>query len=115
MGEEKTPIFTIYDTTLRDGAQKANVKFTRQEKYLIFKRLVEDLSIPFIEVYPFSNIKDRKLIELVKERVPEYLNRLVPFGSTRRSDKTVEEDANLQAIVDQITNGLEYATIFGKS
>ena len=103
---------TIYDCTLRDGAQMAGINFSLQDKIKIVKNLVDEMAIPFIEVYPFSNPKDRDLIKYFREKEPRFLNNLVAFGSTRRTDKTVVEDKNLQAIVD---SGLRTACIFGKS
>ena len=102
----------IYDSTLRDGAQQSGLNLTRQDKFLITKNLIKQLEVPYIEVYPFSNPKDRNLIKFISENHPQFLNHLVAFGSTHRSDQTPETDPNLQSIVD---SGLSHATIFGKT
>ncbi len=102
----------MYDTTLRDGAQMVGTNFSGQDKYFILEKLIEDLTVSYVEVYPFSNPKDRKLIDLVKEKNPKWLNHLVAFGSTRHVKNKSEEDANLISLVE---SGLKHATIFGKS
>ncbi|MBD3350282.1 MAG: citramalate synthase [Candidatus Lokiarchaeota archaeon] len=103
---------TLYDCTLRDGAQMAGINFSLRDKYKIFITLVEELGIPYIEVYPSSNVKDRNLIDKIRQKNPEYLRNLSAFGSTRKVDNDVTEDRNLQLIID---SGLQTACIFGKS
>jgi 2-isopropylmalate synthase len=103
---------SLYDSTLRDGAQMAGVQFSRQDKFLIVKNLVDELAIPYIELYPFSNPKDRKLIEDITEKAPQYIPHLVAFGSTRRTGVKPEEDDNLKALIE---SGLKFVTIFGKA
>lgn len=103
---------TIYDATLRDGAQMGGISFSRRDKYKIIETLIEELDIPYIEVYPSSNVKDRQLIESVRKNAPHYLDRLVAFGSTRRTELTPDDDRNLQEIIN---SGLKTACIFGKS
>ena len=103
---------SIYDSTLRDGAQMAGINFSLRDKFFIIQNYVDELAIPHIEVYPSSNVKDQKLIAYVREKEPRYLDHLVSFGSTRHVSKTVEEDENLQKIIE---SGLKTACIFGKS
>lgn len=103
---------SVYDTTLRDGAQMAGVNFSRQDKSMLVKNLVEELSFPFIEVYPFSNPKDAELIQSIKQTAPQYIPHLAAFGSTRKVSVKPEDDENLKALVE---SGLPTATIFGKS
>lgn len=103
---------SIYDTTLRDGAQMAEVNFSLQDKFTLFKAIVEELGIHYVEVYPYSNPKDQDLIQLIKKNLPKYFDRLSAFGSTRKVEKNVHEDENLQAIIN---SGVKTACIFGKS
>jgi 2-isopropylmalate synthase len=90
----------------------AGLSFSRQDKIEIIRNLVEELAIPYIELYPFSNVKDREVIRTIREQFPQFLPHLSAFGSTRRADRTVENDENLNAIID---SGCQIATIFGKS
>ncbi|MHA1819400.1 MAG: citramalate synthase [Promethearchaeota archaeon] len=112
LGLESADVISVYDSTLRDGAQMAGINFSLQDKFDILKSLVDELGIELVEIYPFSNPKDMELIKYVKERYPKYLKNLVAFGSTRNSKKEVYEDENLKVIVE---SGLNKACIFGKS
>ncbi|MHA1729088.1 MAG: citramalate synthase, partial [Promethearchaeota archaeon] len=108
----KNPKISLYDSTLRDGIQMPGVSFSQHDKFIIIKKMTEELEIPYIEVYPFSNPKDRQLIQYIKEKDQKYLNQLVAFGSTRRVQNSPEEDKNLISIID---SDLKTCTIFGKS
>ena len=101
---------SLYDSTLRDGIQMSGIDFSRQDKYNIIKNLIEELSIPNIELYPFSNPKDRELIRYIKEKKPCYLKHLVAFGSTRKVRNTCTNDKNLQGFLD---SDLKSCTLVG--
>ncbi len=101
----------LYDTTLRDGAQKEGVSFSVVDKLQIARKL-DGLGIHFIEGgWPGSNPKD---IEFFKKAQSLTLGhaRLVAFGSTRRPKTKAETDANLLALVNA---GVKVVTIVGKS
>jgi 2-isopropylmalate synthase len=101
----------LYDTTLRDGTQREGISFSVEDKLKI-ARLLDGLGISYVEGgWPGSNPKDMAFFE----RAPELrLERAVvtAFGSTRRAGNTVEEDANIQAL---ITAGTSAVAVFGKS
>ncbi|MHA1339921.1 MAG: citramalate synthase [Promethearchaeota archaeon] len=108
----KEKLVEIYDSTLRDGAQMAGVNFSLNDKFKIVETLINEMDIPYIEVYPSSNPKDMELVKYVQTKKPKYLNRLVAFGSTRKVDLSADKDENLQKIIE---SGLNTACIFGKS
>ncbi len=101
----------IYDTTLRDGAQREGISFSAIDKLHIARKL-DELGIHFIEGgWPGSNPKDAEFFSSAKSlRLKKA--RIVAFGSTRRARTKAEKDANLLALVD---SGVEIATLVGKS
>ncbi|SHJ48601.1 2-isopropylmalate synthase [Geosporobacter subterraneus DSM 17957] len=101
----------IYDTTLRDGAQAEGISFSVKDKIKIVEKL-DALGVDYIEAgNPGSNPKD---LEFFKSIAPMELkhSKLAAFGSTRRTNKPVEEDANIQALLRANT---PVVAIFGKS
>ncbi len=102
---------SLYDTTLRDGAQTEGISLSCQDKINIAKKL-DDFGIDFIEGgWPYSNPKDKAFFDYFKMN-PLTKSKLVPFGSTAHPSKPVEEDANLISLIESET---EYVTIFGKT
>ena len=81
----------LYDTTLRDGAQREGISFSAVDKLHIARRL-DDLGIHFIEGgWPGSNPKDIEFFN--KARSLNLTNSvLVAFGSTRHSRAIAETD-----------------------
>jgi len=101
----------LYDTTLRDGTQGANVSFTSEEKLLIAQRL-DEFGIHYVEGgWPGSNPRDMHFFELAKRAVFTQA-RLTAFSSTRRPNVPVEKDQNLKAVLD---SEAPVIAIFGKS
>ncbi|MCJ7768948.1 MAG: citramalate synthase, partial [Dehalococcoidales bacterium] len=100
----------LYDTTLRDGAQREGISFSVVDKLNVTRRL-DELGIHFIEGgWPGSSPKDDKFFK--KARKLKLVNsKLVAFGSTRRANKKAEEDGNLQALASA---GVEVVTLVGK-
>ncbi|MGQ9837963.1 MAG: citramalate synthase [Cyanobacteriota bacterium] len=101
----------LYDTTLRDGAQREGLSLSVQDKVQIAK-LLDRLGIPFIEGgWPGANPKDVQFFWQMQED-PLTQAELVAFCSTRRPGRAAAEDPMLQAI---LAAGTHYVTIFGKS
>ncbi len=101
----------LYDTTLRDGAQKEGVTFSVDDKFRIAKKL-DELGIHYIEGgWPGSNPKDVTFFNKM-EKVRLRKARLVAFGSTRKKNTKAESDPNLKDLVDA---GTFTVTIFGKA
>ncbi len=99
----------ILDSTLREGMQSEGIAFSVEDKLKIAYAL-DNLGITFIEAgNPFSNPKDAEFFEAV---LPLKHAKLTAFGSTRRKNTKVEEDANVVALLKANT---PCVTIFGKS
>ena len=105
------PPLQLYDTTLRDGAQREGISFSVVDKLHIAQKL-DELGIHFIEGgRPGSNPKD---VEFFKKTPSLALAHavLVAFGSTRRPKTKAETDANLRALASA---KVKVVTIVGKS
>ncbi len=101
----------MLDTTLRDGAQGANVSFTLQDKIRIALKL-DELGVDYIEGgWPYSNPKDYQFFKAMKE-YPLARAKLAAFGSTRRKNTRPSQDESLNSIVKA---DVPVAVIFGKS
>jgi 2-isopropylmalate synthase len=101
----------LYDTTLRDGTQREGISFSVEDKLKIARHL-DRLGISYVEGgWPGSNPKDMAFFERASDLS---LDRAVitAFGSTRRSDTAVEQDANIQALIAANTPAV---AVFGKS
>jgi 2-isopropylmalate synthase len=102
---------SIYDSTLRDGAQGKGISFTVKDKIKIVKKL-DELGIDYIEAgNPGSNPKDSEFFEEAGKLELKH-SKLVAFGSTRRPGIKASEDANLKAMLSADTKAV---AVFGKS
>ena len=86
---------SIFDSTLRDGAQGQGISFSLQDKIKIVK-VLDDMGITYIEAgNPGSNPKDMEFFKQIKN-VELKNSKIAAFGSTRRPKIKVEEDKNLK-------------------
>jgi 2-isopropylmalate synthase len=101
----------IYDTTLRDGAQREGLSLSCADKLRIARKL-DELGVAFIEGgWPGSNPKDAEFFE--RARDVEWRTALVAaFGSTCRVQGGPEDDANMAALLDSRT---PVCTVVGKT
>ena len=105
------PSIQLYDTTLRDGAQREGISFSVVDKLNITRRL-DELGIHFIEGgWPGSSPKEDEFFNRAKD-LSLTNSKLVAFGSTRRPKTKAEADSNLQVLA---STGVEVVTIVGKS
>jgi len=89
----------IYDTTLRDGAQREGISFSVVDKLHIVQKL-DELGVSYIEGgWPGSNPKDAEFFTQASKLCLNNAE-IVAFGSTRKQKTKVETDANLQALID---------------
>lgn len=102
---------TVFDSTLRDGAQAEGVSFSVEDKIKIVKAL-DRLGVDYVEAgNPGSNPKDMEFFERIKSA--ELKNtKIVAFGSTRRRGISPSDDGNLHALLEA---GTDTVAIFGKS
>jgi 2-isopropylmalate synthase len=102
---------TLYDTTLRDGAQQEGLSLSVDDKLKIL-RLLDTLEVDIVEGgWPGANPKDSELFARAKE-LPLSHTQLAAFGCTRRLDRVAKDDASLASLLDA---GTDIVTIFGKS
>lgn len=101
----------LYDTTLRDGAQREGISLSLEDKIRIARQL-DQIGVPFIEGgWPGANPRDVQFFWKIQEE-PLKQAELVAFCSTRRPHTLAAEDKMLQAILAAKTR---WVTIFGKS
>ena len=92
----------LYDTTLRDWAQREGISFTVEDKLRIAKKL-DELGVHFIEGgWPGSNPKDEEFFSKAQSLDLSFAI-LVAFGSTRRPKVEAEKDPNLSSLLDAKT------------
>ena len=102
---------TLYDTTLRDGAQREGLSFSVRDKIKIVNKL-DQLGVDYIEgPMPGSNPKDDVFYQEAK-KLKLINSKLVAFGPTRRKNITVYKDSVLKAL---LKCGVKTVCIFGKS
>ena len=105
------PRVTIYDTTLRDGAQTVGIAFSLQDKIRIAREL-DKFSVDYIEGgWPGANPKDSLFFEEIRKTELHHA-KIAAFSSTRRSKTLPENDPIIQALV---ASKADVLTVFGKT
>jgi 2-isopropylmalate synthase len=96
-----TDDFHVFDTTLRDGAQREGITYSVADK-LAVARLLDQVGVGFIEGgWPGALPKDTEFFaraadgELVLKNAA-----LVAFGATRKAGVRVEDDPQVRALLD---------------
>eukprot|EP00250_Pteridium_aquilinum_P007407 c17130_g1_i1 orf=781-2643(-) len=108
------PYVSVYDTTLRDGAQMVGISLTLADKLRIARALVQ-LGVEYIEGgWPGSNPKDAEFFSACKSEImnSKTHTKLTAFGATRRKGSTCDEDTNVQAL---IASNADVITIVSKA
>lgn len=92
----------LYDTTLRDGTQRAGVSLSVDDKLRVMQAL-DRLGVDYIEGgWPGSNPKDAQFFARARKVRLETAT-LTAFGMTRRPDSKCDDDQNLAALIDART------------
>jgi 2-isopropylmalate synthase len=87
---------TLFDTTLRDGAQTSGVDFTLEDK-LAVAAMLDKLGVDYVEGgYPGANPTDTAFFE--KKRTARA--KFTAFGMTKRPGVSVSNDPGLRALID---------------
>src|SRR5580698_2018248 len=94
-----TSQITLYDTTLRDGAQGEGIHFSLADKLRIAQHL-DTFGMHYIEGgWPGSNEKDLEFFREAKKLKFKHA-KVAAFGSTRRANTPVEKDAQVAMLLD---------------
>jgi 2-isopropylmalate synthase len=100
----QTDAFHVFDTTLRDGAQREGITYSVADK-LAVARLLDDLGVGFIEGgWPGAMPKDTEFF--ARAAAGELKLRhavMVAFGATRKAGVKVEDDRQVRALLDSHT------------
>jgi len=93
----------VYDTTLRDGAQREGISYSVTDK-LAVARLLDELGVAFIEGgWPGALPKDTEFFARARSDLRLQQAALVAFGATRRPDTDVRTDPQVRALLDAQT------------
>src|SRR3712207_5715885 len=95
--------FQVYDTTLRDGAQREGISYSVADK-LAVARLLDEFGVGFIEGgWPGAMPKDTEFFRRARTELDLRHAQLVAFGSTRRAGTPVAADKQILALLDAQT------------
>ncbi|HET6289466.1 MAG TPA: citramalate synthase [Amycolatopsis sp.] len=93
--------FHLYDTTLRDGAQREGISYSVTDK-LAVARLLDDLGVGFIEGgWPGALPKDTEFFARAASGELKLRHAaLVAFGATRKAGAKAEQDPQVRALIE---------------
>ena len=93
----------VYDTTLRDGAQREGITYSVVDK-LAVARLLDEFGVGFIEGgWPGAMPKDTEFFRRARTELDLRHAVLVAFGATRKAGVAVEDDPQVRALLDAQT------------
>ena len=93
--------FHVYDTTLRDGAQREGISYSVADKLAVARHL-DALGVGYIEGgWPGALPKDTEFFaRAAAGELPLRHAALVAFGATRKAGTTAERDPQVRALLD---------------
>jgi 2-isopropylmalate synthase len=95
--------FHVFDTTLRDGAQREGISYSVADK-LAVARLLDEIGVGFIEGgWPGALPKDTEFFARARTELKLRHAQLVAFGATRKAGVDVEDDPQVKALLDAET------------
>jgi 2-isopropylmalate synthase len=95
--------FHVFDTTLRDGAQREGVSYSVADK-LAVARLMDEIGVGFIEGgWPGALPKDTEFFARARTELDLRHAQLVAFGATRKAGVRVEDDGQVRALLEAET------------
>ncbi|WP_030900300.1 citramalate synthase [Streptomyces sp. NRRL F-5126] len=109
---EPDDAFHVFDTTLRDGAQREGINLTVADK-LSIARYLDEFGVGFIEGgWPGANPRDTEFFARASREIDFRHAQLVAFGSTRRAGAKAAQDPQVKGLVE---SGAPVVTVVAKS
>ncbi len=104
--------FHVYDTTLRDGAQREGLSLSVHDK-LVIARHLDDLGVGFIEGgWPGANPKDAEFFHRARTELDLRVATLAAFGATRRPGSVAADDSQVAQLRE---SGASVVTLVAKA
>ena len=101
----------LYDTTLRDGAQRADLSYTIDDRLRILHKL-DQVGFPYVEGgWPGANPRDSEFFRVAAKETLHHA-RLTAFGMTRRAGERAQDSQVLRDLLDA---GTEVVCLVGKA
>jgi 2-isopropylmalate synthase len=101
----------LYDTTLRDGAQRADISYTIEDRLRILHKL-DQVGFPYVEGgWPGANPRDTEFFQLATKESLRHAQ-LTAFGMTRKAGERADGSAILRDLLDA---GTEVVCLVGKA
>src|SRR6476620_7544133 len=98
--------FHVFDTTLRDGAQREGISYSVADK-LAIARLLDQLGVGFIEGgWPGAMPKDTEFFRRARSELELRHAVLVAFGATRKADLKADSDPQVRALLQAETEAV---------
>jgi 2-isopropylmalate synthase len=111
VSDTTAPSVELYDTTLRDGAQRADLSYTIEDRLRILHRL-DAVGFPYVEGgWPGANPRDTEFFKVATEETLKHAT-LTSFGMTRKAGERAEDS---QVLRDLLDTGTEVVCLVGKS